>query len=696
MNSTRNTSPISRGVSTGACALLIGAFCNATPSPQIGTLAQEAYIKASNPGEFDVFGTSMAVSGNTLVVGAPREDSNALGVDGDQANDLAVDAGAVYVFIRTGMTWTQQAYLKASNTTNSDHGRFGTAVSISGDTILVGAAGDSSNATGANGDQNNLGAPGSGAAYVFTRTGSVWTQQAYLKASNPGPADAFGTSVSIDGDTAVIGAPNEDSDLSGVNQGPNNNLSDNTGAAYVFERSGSTWTQEAYLKASNPSVRDSFGYSVSASGDTVAVGAWLEDSASPGVNGNQNNGNAQGSGAAYVFVRSGSTWSQEAYVKASNPGAGDNFGYSLSLDGETLAVGAYSEDSDAQGVNGDSMNDDGSDSGAVFVYLRSGSTWTQEAYLKSLNSDAGDLFGVSVQLSGDRLAVTASREDGSAGIFPNNLAEEAGAAYVLTRTESTWSQAAYIKASNTSDYLMLGTAIALSGDVLAVSSHSENSGSSGINGDQQGRPTINGSGAAYAFDLDAPPPPPGHDLCSGDGGFRFFDGCTDCPCSNNAAPGTVGGCLNSAATSARLVASGNTSVSLAPGSTEDLRFALTGAPPLSFCILNSGDSVAPDNTMNPCFGLSSGVQAIQFDGLRCAVGNTRRHGGRSADANGAVGVMTSPWGGEGGPPAGLAQAGGGFAIGQSRAFQVINRDDPLASCMRGLNTSQAVRITFNP
>ncbi len=186
----------------------------------------------------------------------------------------------------------------------------------------------------------------------------------------------------------------------------------------------------------------------------------------------------------------------------------------------------------------------------------------------------------------------------------------------------------------------------------------------------------------------------GTSLCSGDGGDQL--GCTNCPCSNNAPQGTVGGCLNSAATSATLAASGDPSVSLPLGALTDLRFELTGAPPSAFCILNSGDGVAPSSAANPCFGLASGTQSFSFDGLRCAIQNTRRHGGRSADATGAVGVTNNPWGGEAAPTEGLAGGDAPFVAGQTRYFQVIHRDDPSLVCMRGLNTSQAVEITFIP
>lgn len=184
------------------------------------------------------------------------------------------------------------------------------------------------------------------------------------------------------------------------------------------------------------------------------------------------------------------------------------------------------------------------------------------------------------------------------------------------------------------------------------------------------------------------------DLCTGDGGNQV--GCTSCPCSNEALQGSLGGCLNSAAASARLLADGDPSVSLPIMSTSDLRFSASGIPALALGLLSSGDSVAPANTANPCFGLSSGSQSAVLDGLRCAIVNTRRHGGRIADGNGSIGTTNDPWGGAGAPTAGLAQAFGGFTPGQTRFFQVLYRDNPLAGCMRGLNTSQAIRVTFTP
>ena len=195
---------------------------------------------------------------------------------------------------------------------------------------------------------------------------------------------------------------------------------------------------------------------------------------------------------------------------------------------------------------------------------------------------------------------------------------------------------------------------------------------------------------AYEFDIGEV------SLCSGDGGDQL--GCTNCPCGNNAALRTVGGCLNSAGTSAVLSASGSLSASVPPMSTHDLRMSLSGLPALKFSLLTSGAAVAPTNGGNPCFGLSSGLQSIDRDGLRCAVMSLKRHGGRSADMQGEIMDSTGPsrvWGGEAQPHGGLWKQGG-FASGQTRYFQAIYREHPTLGCMRGLNTSQAVEVTFRP
>ena len=172
----------------------------------------------------------------------------------------------------------------------------------------------------------------SGAAYIFVREGGGWTQQAYLKASNPNAIDRFGNSIGLSGDTVVVGAFGEDSLSTGVNDSQTNDVTNgNTGAAYVFTRQGTTWTQEAYLKASNTDRADQFGYSVAIQGSTILVGANTEDSAATGVNGDQTSNAVSGAGSAYLFHRNSGNWEQVGYLKASNTGTfdsgGDQFGY---------------------------------------------------------------------------------------------------------------------------------------------------------------------------------------------------------------------------------------------------------------------------------------------------------------------------------------------------------------------------------
>ncbi len=466
--------------------------------------SQEAYIKASNAEEEDMFGMSVALDGDTLVVGAPEEDSDATGIDGDQSNNLGSDSGAVYVFTRTDDTWTQQAYIKASNAEIGD--LFGYSVDISGDTLAVGALIEDGGSTGVNGNENSNTSFRSGAAYVFTRSGTTWTQQAYVKASNTDSNDFFGTAVAIDGDTLAVSAIFEDSNASGVNGNQGNDGIDNTGAVYVYTRTGTTWSQQAYIKASNPDMNDEFGEALALDGDTLAVSTVVEASNADGIDGDQTNNSANRAGAVYVFTRSGTTWSQQAYVKASNSGGSDAFGFSLDVSGDTMAVGATGEDSNGTGVGAVQNNNMASASGAVYVFTRSGTTWSQQEYIKSSNSESSDLFGGSVALDGDTLAVGATGEDSNAtgvdGDQTDNSFGGAGAVYAFSRSGSTWTQERYIKASNTEGSDFFGLEVALSGDTLAVATAFENSNATGINGNQADN-TAPEAGAVYVF---APPP----------------------------------------------------------------------------------------------------------------------------------------------------------------------------------------------
>jgi len=383
-------------------------------------LALQAYLKASNTDASDNFGRKVAIDGDTLVIGVPDEDSNAVGIGGDEADDTAADSGAVYVFIRSGGIWSQQAYIKASNTETGDG--FGTSVAISGDTLVVGATGEDSSGTGVNPiapapSQSDNSALGSGAVYVFTRAAGVWSQQAYVKTSNAGAADTFGSSVAISGDTLVVGAPGEDGHLliGGTSLPPDNTATGDSasasGAVYVFTRAGTTWTQQAYVKASNTGASDAFGTSVAISGNTLVVGATGEDSNFTGVTAvppdNAATGDAaSNSGAVYVFTRSVTTWTQQAYVKASNTGAGDAFGTNVAISGDTLAVGAPQENGSGTGVNPASDNS-AAGSGAAYVFTRNVTTWTQQAYVKASNTGPNDGFGTSVAISGSLLSVGA-------------------------------------------------------------------------------------------------------------------------------------------------------------------------------------------------------------------------------------------------------------------------------------------------
>jgi hypothetical protein len=478
------------------------------------SVQKQAYLKASNTEtsvaqRSDSFGISVSISGDTLVVGADAEASNAVGVNGNQNDNSILSAGAAYVFVRSDGVWKQQAYLKASNTnqltTNYSGDGFGSSIAISGNTVVIGAPDESSNATGVNGDQNDNSASGSGAVYVFVRNGNIWSQQAYLKASNTDAFDHFGRSVSISENTLVVSAPREDSDATGVNGDENDNSATNSGAAYVFVRIGNTWSQQAYLKSSNTfglkkvNPFGGFGTSVSVSGNTLVIGDPSESSAARDVNGDQNDNSAPGSGASYVFVRNGNTWSQQAYLKASNTAIerdlvfrnGDGFGASVSISGNTLVVGAASEDSNATGVNGNQDDNSEDNSGAAYIFIRNGSIWSQQAYLKASNTGDQDFFGYSVSISGDMLIVGGRYFDSGSG-----------GAYVFVRNGSTWSQQNYLKGSNTERYDDFGFSVYISGDTLVVGAPSEGSKASGVNGNQNDNSVPN-SGAAYVFSPNA-------------------------------------------------------------------------------------------------------------------------------------------------------------------------------------------------
>jgi uncharacterized protein (TIGR03437 family) len=467
------------------------------------TWSQQAYLKASNTDSGNGFGAAVAISMETVVIGARDESSAATGVDGDQGDRGALSSGAAYVFVRGGTGWSQQAYLKASNTVEGS--RFGAAVAVAGETILVGADGEPGAVRGVNGNQLDRRAPGAGAGYIFVRSGAVWSQVAWLKASNTeavyGP-DYFGHAVAVDGRTVVVGAWAEDSAATGVDGNESDTSALRSGAAYVFFWDGAGWRQQAWLKASNTEAEDQFGWSVAISGETVLIGAPGEDGRATGVNGDQADNGIRDSGAVYVFQRSGTTWSQQAYLKASNTGPDDRFGWAVAIDGETAVVGAWAEDSAATGVNGNQMDNSLIDAGAAYVFLRSGMGWSQQAWLKASNTDSSDNFGIGVAIAGETIVVGAHGESSAAtsgnGDQTDNSAPDAGAAYVFVRNGTTWRQQAWLKASNAAPGDIFGFVVAINGETIIVGAPLEDNDATGINGDQNGARAYD-SGAAYVY-----------------------------------------------------------------------------------------------------------------------------------------------------------------------------------------------------
>jgi hypothetical protein len=406
-------------------------------------------------------------------------------------------------------TWSEKALLKASNAGAGDQFGWFTAISADGNVIVVAADKEDSSAQGLNGPQTNDAATDSGAAYVFRRSGGVWTQEAYLKSPISQAGDRLsGVAISADGTAIVISTWGESSSTTGVNPA-SNELAPDSGAAFLYRRVGGAWQYEAWFKASNTQADDRFatGLAINGDGTVLALGARNEDSAAVGIGGSQSSNAAPESGAVYVFRKAGATWAQEAYVKASNTGAGDQFGLRVDLsdDGSVLAVGAWAEDSSGVGVNGLQTNDAMSDSGAVYVYRRTGSVWAQEAYLKASNTNAGDWFGMAIALSADgrALAVGARNEaSGARGVGANQLdnsAPGAGAVY-LFRFVATWTQEAYVKAPNADagDYFGWTVGLGAAGDVLAVGAYRESSASRVVNGDLSSN-AASMAGAAYVY-----------------------------------------------------------------------------------------------------------------------------------------------------------------------------------------------------
>jgi hypothetical protein len=441
-----------------ATATCDGTSCGFTCDPgfqKVGTgCIQAAYLKGVPLGNNDQFGHSISISadGNTLAIGAPFQG--------------LANSGTVYVFTKTILGWSQQAFLKASNPETDD--QFGSSVALSADgsTLAVGAPFEDS---GSASNQASESRSAAGAVYVFTRLALNWSQQAYVKASNISVGDQFGTAVSLsaNGNVLAIGAPFEDSG------------SEDSGAVYVTTRLAGMWAVPQILKAIGASIDDQFGSSVSlsADGNTLAVGAPLEEDSNAIIS-------QSDSGAAYIFAKM-LNWSQLAYLKALNVETDDRFGTSVSLssDGTTVAVGAPFEDSDGSSMT----NNAAPNSGATYVFAKVAGAWPQQAFLKASNAGTDDQFGFAVSIGGpaNRLAVGAPFED-----------SKAGACYSFEQSSIAWNERSYFKAPNfgPDDHFGFSVALAANNGTLAVSAPGEDSNGFGMSNNSSPD-----AGAVYVF-----------------------------------------------------------------------------------------------------------------------------------------------------------------------------------------------------
>ena len=388
-------------------------------------------LEASDSAASDNFGYAVAISsdGNTCAIGSEQDD-----------NSGGTDAGSVYIWTRSGGTWTQQQRVQASDAAAGD--RFGTSVALSsdGNTCAIGSEQD-----------DNSGGTDASSVYIWTRSGGTWTQQQRLQASDAAGSDRFGVSVALssDGNTCSIGAHNDD-----------NSGGTDAGSVYIWTRSGGTWTQQQRLQASDAAAGDFFGYVValSSDGNTCAIGAYLD-----------NNSGGTDAGSVYIWTRSGGTWTQQQRLQASDAAGADSFGFqvSLSSDGNTCAIGAHRDD-----------NSGGNNAGSVYIWTRSGGTWTQQQRLQASDAAASENFGSSVALSSD------GNTCAIAAVFGGN--SNAGSVYIWTRSGGTWTEQQQLQASDGAASHQFGYSLSISNDAHTVAIGSRQGG-------------VSAAGAAYIF-----------------------------------------------------------------------------------------------------------------------------------------------------------------------------------------------------
>jgi hypothetical protein len=412
------------------------------------------YFKAATPGGQMGKGLALSADGSTLAVGAPGDDSQ------------LADSGAVHLFARSPSGWVAQSVLKAAIPGMGDLFGESLALSADGQHLAVGASAH---------------AQSRGAIYVFERVNGLWTQQWFQADPFPWTTQdsprEFGWALALSGDGHTLVAGRMDGDYT----------------ALVFVRDNGGWTTEAVIPAIG--ARDGSAFALSGDGSTLVMGRRDATTA------------VGASGVVDVYQRSLGNWQFSTQLTASNMGDGDGFGWSVAVasDGQTIAVGAVDEDGDATSING--LDGEGSrNSGAVYVFARSGNTWSQEAYIKASNTGESDRLGYVVSLSADgsALAVSAIDEDSAArglnGSPDSNALNASGAAYLFRREGGAWYQSSYIKATNSESHDGFGNSIALSGDglTLAVGAVGEESAATGIGGDQNDN-SVGLSGAVYLY-----------------------------------------------------------------------------------------------------------------------------------------------------------------------------------------------------
>jgi len=434
------------------------------------------YLKATRPGRDFLYGDAVAMFGDTLAIGASHEEGK------------YPEAGAVHVYRFDGKTWNLEAKLVASI---PGCAWFGTSISLSGDRLAVGVP---------------WYAEGNGAVETFTRTGTTWVREAVLRPQYSTFRDYFGMRVSLSGDGLAVAVPNNASRMGGINPDPSNTEMPRSGAVVVFRLQAGAWQQEAFIKAPYPDADDDFGSALALSGSELVVGMQYESSSARGVGGNGVDNSVPRSGAAYVYAQKNGMWRMQSYIKSSNSDAEDRFGCAVALSGGTLAISACGEASRASGIGGDQTDNSAIEAGAVYLFGRSGDTWSQQAYVKAGFSGDGDLFGSSLALSGDSsvLAVGVMAEAGLS-LGPNTRpydrsASNSGAAYVFRRVRGRFVQEAYLKAPNAGVSDRYGKSIALSpdGTSLVIGAPGEASAAAGFDGDGSDN-SVYQSGAAYLY-----------------------------------------------------------------------------------------------------------------------------------------------------------------------------------------------------